>query len=72
MKARNASIALAVLLATAIVLLAWRVSLYMLYMRGSLIEAPINPESKNLEETQRAGWQSILDNFKVHVERRGV
>lgn len=27
-----------------------------------------DPESENPEEMQRAGWQSILDNFKKYVE----
>lgn len=27
-----------------------------------------DPENQNPEEMQRAGWQSILDNFKKYVE----
>ena len=27
-----------------------------------------DPENVNPEEMQRAGWQSILDNFKKYVE----
>ena len=27
-----------------------------------------DPEHENPEEVQRQGWQSILDNFKKHVE----
>lgn len=27
-----------------------------------------DPEQENSEELQRSGWQSILDNFKKHVE----
>ena len=27
-----------------------------------------DPESENSEEMQRAGWQSILDNFKKYTD----
>jgi len=30
-----------------------------------------DPEEENSEELQRAGWQSILDNFKKYVEEVG-
>jgi uncharacterized protein YndB with AHSA1/START domain len=29
------------------------------------------PEAENTLETQKAGWQSILDNFKKYVENKG-
>ncbi len=35
---------------------------------GVLITQSFDPETENSEEMQRAGWQSILDNFKKYVE----
>jgi uncharacterized protein YndB with AHSA1/START domain len=32
------------------------------------ITETFDPESENSVEMQRAGWQSILDNFKKHAE----
>lgn len=32
------------------------------------IDQAFDPESENMEEVQRAGWQSYLDNFKKFVE----
>ena len=29
------------------------------------------PEAENTLETQKAGWQSILDNYKKYVENKG-
>jgi len=28
------------------------------------------PESENLLEIQEAGWQAILDSFKIHAEQQ--
>ena len=36
---------------------------------GVKIAQTFDPENINSEEMQRAGWQSILDNFKKHVEK---
>lgn len=36
---------------------------------GVRITETFDPESENPEEMQRAGWQSILDNFKAYAER---
>lgn len=35
---------------------------------GVHVVQTFDPESENSEEMQRSGWQSILDNFKKHVE----
>ncbi|NMB70372.1 polyketide cyclase [candidate division WWE3 bacterium] len=35
---------------------------------GVKITQNFDPESENSEELQRAGWQAILDNFKIYVE----
>lgn len=35
---------------------------------GALVVESFDPESENPEEMQRAGWQSILDNFKKYTE----
>jgi uncharacterized protein YndB with AHSA1/START domain len=35
---------------------------------GVKVTETFDPESVNPEEMQRGGWQSILDNFKKHVE----
>lgn len=35
---------------------------------GIQITETFDPESENPEDMQRAGWQSILDNFKKYVE----
>lgn len=35
---------------------------------GNKIVETFDPENENPEEMQRSGWQSILDNFKKHVE----
>ncbi len=34
----------------------------------TLLTETFDPESMNPHEMQQAGWQSILDNFKKHVE----
>ncbi len=36
---------------------------------GVLVTETFDPETENPIEMQRAGWQAILDNFKVHTER---
>ena len=36
---------------------------------GVKVTESFDPESENSEEMQRNGWQSILENFKKHVER---
>lgn len=33
----------------------------------TIIEERFEPENKNSEELQQAGWQTILDNFKEYV-----
>lgn len=33
------------------------------------VTVTFDPESTNLPEAQREGWQAILDNFKSYVER---
>ncbi len=38
------------------------------YERGVRVSVTFDAESENPIEMQRAGWQSILDNFKRHVE----
>ena len=35
---------------------------------GVHVTETFDPEDENSEEMQRAGWQSILDNFKKYVE----
>jgi uncharacterized protein YndB with AHSA1/START domain len=35
---------------------------------GTTVTQTFDPETENPEEMQRSGWQSILDNFKKHVE----
>ncbi len=35
---------------------------------GIRVTTLFDPESENPEEMQRAGWQAILNNFKVYVE----
>lgn len=35
---------------------------------GTQVTESFDPENINPEEMQRAGWQSILDNFKKYVE----
>lgn len=36
--------------------------------RGVEVTETFDPETQNSIERQRAGWQSILDNFKRHAE----
>lgn len=36
--------------------------------QGIKVTETFDPESQNPPEMQRAGWQSILENFKKHVE----
>lgn len=36
---------------------------------GIQIIQTFDPENENPEDTQRTGWQAILDNFKSYVER---
>lgn len=36
---------------------------------GTQVIETFDPEQENSEELQRSGWQSILDNFKKHVEQ---
>jgi uncharacterized protein YndB with AHSA1/START domain len=38
---------------------------------GIRIEETFDAETENPAELQRGGWQSILDNFRRHVEARG-
>jgi len=35
---------------------------------GTKVTVTFDAEEQNPEEMQRAGWQTILDNFKKHVE----
>jgi hypothetical protein len=35
---------------------------------GTRIVETFDPETQNAPEMQRAGWQSIMDNFKTHAE----
>lgn len=35
---------------------------------GVKVVETFDPENENSEELQKSGWQSILDNFKKHVE----
>lgn len=35
---------------------------------GTRVRETFDPETENSLELQRTGWQSILDNFKHHVE----
>lgn len=35
---------------------------------NTIVTESFDPESQNSPEMQRAGWQSILDNFKKHAE----
>jgi uncharacterized protein YndB with AHSA1/START domain len=37
---------------------------------GTSIVQEFEPENENPIETQRAGWQAILDNFKAYVEEQ--
>lgn len=37
---------------------------------GVLVKETFDAESENPAELQRAGWQSILDNFARHVESK--
>ena len=37
---------------------------------GVLVTIRFDPETEHTEEAQRAGWQSILDNFARHVLAR--
>ncbi|PKO05386.1 MAG: hypothetical protein CVU41_12180 [Chloroflexi bacterium HGW-Chloroflexi-3] len=36
---------------------------------GVVVQVTFDPENEFPVEYQQAGWQSILDNFKQHVER---
>jgi uncharacterized protein YndB with AHSA1/START domain len=36
---------------------------------GATVRVIFDAESENPEEMQRGGWQTILDNFKKHVEK---
>lgn len=38
---------------------------------GTKITETFEAEQENTEEVQKEGWQSILDNFKKHVEANG-
>ncbi|MGU5615008.1 MULTISPECIES: SRPBCC domain-containing protein [Aeromonas] len=38
---------------------------------GTRVEERFDAESLHSGEQQRAGWQSILDNFKRHMEAAG-
>lgn len=38
---------------------------------GVLVEEIFDAETENPPEMQRQGWQSILDNFRRHVEAQG-
>lgn len=35
---------------------------------GVRVTESFDPESENSEDMQRSGWQTILENFKMHVE----
>lgn len=35
---------------------------------GTHVTESFDPESENDEETQRAGWQAILENFRAYTE----
>jgi len=35
---------------------------------GVQVTSTFDPENENSLETQRSGWQAILDNFKKYVE----
>lgn len=37
---------------------------------GILVRETFDAEGENPEDLQRAGWQSILDRFRVHAESR--
>lgn len=37
---------------------------------GVKVTETFDPENENSEEMQRAGWQSILDNFKKYTESK--
>jgi uncharacterized protein YndB with AHSA1/START domain len=37
---------------------------------GVLVRVAFDAEATNPIEMQRGGWQSILDNFKKHVEKK--
>lgn len=39
---------------------------------GIKVTETFDMESENSEELQRNGWQSILDNFKMYVQRHGA
>ena len=36
---------------------------------GVCVTETFDPESENSEEMQRSGWQAILDNFMIYVEK---
>lgn len=38
---------------------------------GVHVEETFDAENENSAELQKQGWQSILDNFKKHVESKG-
>lgn len=38
--------------------------------KGVQVTETFDPENENSEEMQRAGWQSILDNFKKYAENK--
>lgn len=38
----------------------------------TIVTETFDMESENSEELQRSGWQSILNNFKKHVEQKTV
>jgi hypothetical protein len=35
---------------------------------GTIVTEEFEPEQENSVEMQQAGWQMILDNFKIFVE----
>lgn len=45
---------------------------FMQTARGTRVSETFEAEDENLAEQQKQGWQSILDNFKRHVESRCV
>jgi uncharacterized protein YndB with AHSA1/START domain len=36
---------------------------------STVVTEQFEPETQNPEEMQKAGWQMILDNFKLYVEQ---
>jgi uncharacterized protein YndB with AHSA1/START domain len=38
---------------------------------GVLVRETFDAETENTPELQRSGWQAILDNFRLHVEKKG-